>query len=64
MSIKKSQIEDKSVSPQNQEEKNEEKRPKNSDTKQELEYNYPGKVTIKAKSKKEADEQFKKLNNK
>ena len=60
MSIKKSQIEDKSVNPQNQEEK----RLKNSDTKQELEYNYPGKVTIKARSKKEADEQFKKLNNK
>ena len=62
MSIKKSQIEDKSISPQNQEKKNEEKRPKNSDTYQE--FNYPGQVTIKAKNKKEADEKFNKLKNK
>ncbi len=62
MSIKKSQIEDKSISPQNQEKKNKENRPNNADTYQE--FNYPGQVTIKAKNKKEADEKFNKLNNK
>jgi hypothetical protein len=62
MSIKKSQIEDKSISPQNQEEKNKEKRPNNTDTYQE--FNYPGQVTIKAKNKKEADKKFNELNNK
>lgn len=50
MSIKKSKIEDKSI------------RSNQSDTKQA--FNYPGKVTIRANSKKEADEEFKKLNKK
>ena len=56
MSIKKSQIEDKSIRPKNSDTKEEEKNSKR------VEYNYPGKVTVKAKSKEEADEKFKKLN--
>ncbi len=76
MSIKKTQVEDKSIRPNRsdgQEESNKKRpkgadgqvenkddRPKNSDG--QVEYNYPGQVTIKAKSKEEADEKFKKLN--
>ena len=54
--MKKSQIEDKSIRPRIKDTKEEEKNSKR------VEYNYPGKVTIKAKSKEEADEKFKKLN--
>ncbi|MCF7819875.1 MAG: hypothetical protein K9M44_00185 [Candidatus Pacebacteria bacterium] len=61
MSIKKSKIEDKSIRLKDSDGL-EEKRPKDSDGQEE--YNYPGKVTIKASSKEEADEKFKKLKNK
>ena len=60
MSIKKSQIEDKSIRPKNTD--GIDNRLTNSDALQE--YNYPGKATIKASSKEEADEKFKKLKNK
>ena len=59
MSMKKSQIEDKSIRPNKSDTKIEDKETNGST---EQEFNYPGKVTVKAKSKEEADEKFKKLN--
>jgi hypothetical protein len=60
MSIKKSQIEDKSIRPNKTDTRDETDRLTKADALQE--YNYPGQITIKAKSKEEADEKFKKLN--
>jgi len=58
MSIKKEKQENKSLDKHEVEDKD------LKHNSREIEFNYPGKVTIKAKSKKEADEKFKKLNNK
>lgn len=55
MAIQKSHIEDKSIRPDKSDTQSRE------DNLKEIEFNYPGQVTIKAKSKKEADKKFNKF---